>query len=152
MIEANPLSVTVVRETEGPYTADPLVLHVSYHKDRPNGSIMGPQGVADLFADYLRTSGPETWAIYVDTKHHPIGTFRVAERAPRESDLREIFRAAVVLGAPAFLLVSNDQRSLAPRFLPDLKSKTKFLGILPLDYIVVSPSGHWTSEHERGTL
>lgn len=139
-----------------------LVREASYRQTTGGASIRSPRDVFTLMAPFADGEVAESfWIVPLDSQHHLLGAGPIAvTRGILTASLvhpREVFRAAIVAGAAAIVLVHNHPSgdptpSTDDRIVTEqLVAAGRLLDVPVHDHIIVG-AGRYTSFAEAGLL
>jgi DNA repair protein RadC len=131
-------------------------VEVTYKGQRRNGEqLQGPEGVVRFLANQIGSKSREHFvAIYLDTRHRPIG-YQIVSIGTVSASLvhpREVFQPAIAIGASAVIVAHNHPSGNPSPSKEDgditarLHAAGEILGITLLDSLVVTDEDHhWVS-------
>lgn len=121
--------------------------------------VRSPDTVAEMIRKVIDEDREQVISILLDIRNQPLGFYLVAVGSIDRCmvDMREVFRAAVMLSSSAIVIAHNHPSGDHSPSSEDLGlteravAAGKILGIPVLDHVIVSESGY-TSLREQGVL
>lgn len=129
--------------------ADPAAVAAYAHELQPTPGVHWQDEAVEIFA-----------ILCLDSRHRPIA-YHVVSRGTLDASLvhaREVYRAAIVSGASAIVLLHNHPSGDPTPSGPDivltrrLREVGDLVGIAVLDHVILGNRGTYASLHDRGSL
>lgn len=137
------------------------IVHRIIHRRKDSiKTVHSPDDAIEYFQYLAGNPTEEVWVMFLDNKHHVIGSKMVTRGTISASavGMREIYSMAIKRMAAAIVVAHNHPSGIATpsqediRFTKELIESSKILGIQLVDHIIIAKEGSLSLREERSEL